>query len=431
MALASLPIILAMLLAAAGFCALWVGWHGKLVDKHPRCRRCLYDLTNRPEDQQRCPECGSWITATGAIRYGTYEKRPWLAWTGLLAMVVGLFSAVTSFLMVTRWVDLNEYLPTAWVVRDMWQDDRAGTQIIDRLTSGKLSPSQIAAIVDQILARQADPKVEWHQTWGEFVEKAQSSGLLDKPRWERYARQALPIEVRVRERVRKGDPIPLAVSFGEMRREASSLPGLIWSGTVEHRAIVPWSDDAMLNYSTGAYPRVRETGHGMEARIRTNTTAWATIAPGRETITVKGTITLAGSPLTTRYDKVVDLLPPDQPSSQPIDRPDLREVITKGITATVSENNSIIFQVRRAPVNLAFDAVLRSGQRESPLGQFTVPAGAEGQVAERKLPFKAPPPGPDRVTILLRPSPAAAAQTLDITDYWNGEIVLVLAPPQP
>ncbi|MFI5378053.1 MAG: hypothetical protein ACHRHE_01990 [Tepidisphaerales bacterium] len=425
MILASLPIILSILLAAVGFGAWWVGWHGRLVDKHPRCRKCSYDLTNRPEDQQRCPECGAWIMARGAIRYGTYAMRPWLALGGLLAMAAGLFCSATSFLIVTRWLDLNEYLPTAWVVRDMWLDDRAGSMIVARLAAGKLSTSQVAAIVDQIMERQADPKADWHTTWGAIVETAQTMDLLDKPRWERYVRQALPIEIRVRERVRKGDPVPLEVDFGEVRAAAGCWPGLIWSGTAEHKAIEGGPADAVIAFDTGVYPR-----WGMEALLPTSTKAWASIAPGRETVTVKETITLAGSPLTFRQDKFVKLLPANQPSAKAVDRPDLHDTISGGITATISRYPGIEFQVRRAPVDLAFEVVLRSGQREWPVGQFTVSSHGKPAVVMPALSVTWPSLNVQRVDIVLRPSAAAAASTVDMTEYWNGEIVQEVEWPE-
>jgi hypothetical protein len=89
-----LPVMLAMLLVAIGISVLRIGWRGRLVDIDPHCAECFYNLTNRPEGQQRCPECGAWITAHDAICYSMYETRWRVVWTGLLAMAAGMFWVV-------------------------------------------------------------------------------------------------------------------------------------------------------------------------------------------------------------------------------------------------------------------------------------------------------------------------------------------------
>ena len=86
-----------------------------------------------------------------------------------------------------------------------------------------------------------------------------------------------------------------------------------------------------------------------------------------------------------------------------------------------------LFDFDAPPMDFAFDVFVRSGEREWPVGQID-------SETEHPWDFSGSFGGPvdgvlgDRVDVILRPSQAAARQTLRITRIWNGEIVLENVP---
>ncbi|NJL31404.1 MAG: hypothetical protein HC898_07100 [Phycisphaerales bacterium] len=62
MSLLYLLFLIAVPLLLAGLVLLWRGIRGRLVDDHPYCRGCKFDLTGLPAERTACPECGHDLT---------------------------------------------------------------------------------------------------------------------------------------------------------------------------------------------------------------------------------------------------------------------------------------------------------------------------------------------------------------------------------
>src|ERR1700742_1898581 len=52
-----------------------IGLHGQRVGDHPYCRRCGFDLFNRPETSRQCPECGAPLDRPRATVVGQGRRR--------------------------------------------------------------------------------------------------------------------------------------------------------------------------------------------------------------------------------------------------------------------------------------------------------------------------------------------------------------------
>lgn len=103
-----LPLILVV--AVVVTCVLVFGIHialrsirGRVVDDHPRCRRCHYDLIGSLPRPDHCPECGSNLWAPNAVTIGTFrlDGRRLAAGLALIVLALGPLSAV-AMLHISR-----------------------------------------------------------------------------------------------------------------------------------------------------------------------------------------------------------------------------------------------------------------------------------------------------------------------------------------
>ena len=189
-----MSVLIAVAICLASGVALVVhGLRGRRTDDHPLCRRCGYDLTGS-RGGERCPECGADLSRRRAVRVGhrTRRRRPLAA--GLAALFVALTTAGVDGYLRVRHVDPTPYKPVWWLRHDLdaaapGVRDEALAELTARPLSGRLSPSQVAAVADRASAGQL--AVPWDPAWGTFVETAHATGRLDRPRWATYARQAI------------------------------------------------------------------------------------------------------------------------------------------------------------------------------------------------------------------------------------------------
>lgn len=62
-------------LLGLGFCLIWSGICGKIVDGHPLCGNCKFDLVGHSLRPHRCPECGEIIAQAGGIVMGHRDQQ--------------------------------------------------------------------------------------------------------------------------------------------------------------------------------------------------------------------------------------------------------------------------------------------------------------------------------------------------------------------
>ena len=161
--------LILLVVCALAIRLLWIGWRGKLIDNHPYCRRCGFDLSGRNPNTPRCTECGALLVSGDSIRRGRRAIRLGL----LLAGGVVLLSGIASFFVVTwadrKGVSLWDYEPAWWLTIELQHGSGetrkdALRRLLDRYTQGlvsrttPLSPSEIHATFDCILDLQADPR---------------------------------------------------------------------------------------------------------------------------------------------------------------------------------------------------------------------------------------------------------------------------------
>src|SRR5437763_472271 len=73
---APLVLLLPLLILPIALALLWFALRGHKIDSHPLCRKCKFDLYNKPLAADRCPECGADLQKPGAIVIG--RRRPYV-----------------------------------------------------------------------------------------------------------------------------------------------------------------------------------------------------------------------------------------------------------------------------------------------------------------------------------------------------------------
>jgi hypothetical protein len=225
-----MPIAVLILAVIAGLVLLLVGLRGRVIDDHPLCRRCGFDLTGKPQDSDRCAECGTDVTTPQAVRIGHRQRRSRPLWAGVALLVPACLVLVVSAVAVIGQVDLMPWKP-AWLLQwdaeggDSRTSDRAYAELTRRLKAGSLSKDRIQSLVADAMRRQVDPALAWSNARGDFVADAYVAGQITNELWVRYVRQGIKLELQARPTVRVGDPIPTGIAVRALRigRAAASI----------------------------------------------------------------------------------------------------------------------------------------------------------------------------------------------------------------
>src|SRR5687768_5944698 len=137
------------------------GFRPRRTGTAAHCRKCDYLVGGLA--QPRCPECGSDLSAAGAVVSGGRVVRPGRGWLGVGMFCAGLAAAYVPLMPTVRARDWYRHRPTGWVVDDLGSRDRATSErawreIERRMAEQSLSPSQLGGVADAVLAKlERDP----------------------------------------------------------------------------------------------------------------------------------------------------------------------------------------------------------------------------------------------------------------------------------
>jgi hypothetical protein len=454
-----LSVVAFVLLAAAALVGSWLVWRGlrgRVVDDHPFCRRCGFDLFGLPDASTRCPECGSDLSAK-AIRIGRREVRG-RALAGGIALIVPWTLLVAA--IGVAWfngVDVNRYKPISWLTRQA--DAAAVGELSRRQMAGELSDDQFATVMNAALAAQADKGRPWLTGWGDMIERARINGKLSDERWQTYAKQAAPLKLVARPRVRVGDPIPIEVRFDGARaanRSRLDIHLRVLRATIEDTRLGGLLPEDTSGGSVGKGLSGQPSGWVTKEVLRIPGADLARhVGKGR---TVRAEVIGAvydgqGSPGLDRQvcalDQVltdtITVVPENEPTVELVRgdatmRDRLAQIIkvesnTRGKLVTssgpvlhVDRGSEARLRVRAnsPPIGLAFRVILRDRRaREFPLNAIDFrPNVISSWFAATELDgFDA-----DVVDVVLRPSPVRAAETVELTRIWDEELVFPDVP---
>ncbi len=458
------------------------GLRGRRADDHPLCRRCRFDLTGQPGDaERRCPECGADLASPRAVVVGHRRRRAGVLAGGLLVLVAALgwsgWQAWTAAAGV-RWIT---HAPVWYLLREASSADPGRRtvglgEVWSRYCDGRLSADAVRRVVDAGLDYQGDPAKPWDRLWGDLIESADEKGIASADQWRRYARQAClgMYTLRVRPRVRQGDPIPYELVCGPVRTSGGG-PFALWCEPVNLRLVWSAAPGRLIRgprrtfatcgeqttlkssfpsagaatrppFGPGTVRLVAEVRVGPAVRYaadyarhhgRDDPFGRSLVDDHPENLdAVRAPVAVADVDLSAP----VDLLRPDQPSFRWVHDPSMAGAVRQslrvdGVTAA-GRGLAVGWSVLPPgpPVDLSFDVLVDDATGPAWVAAFATPAGPAGASA---WPADVPPstgnwrPAGGRADVTFRPDPAAAVNTVDLTDVWDAPVVVSDVPIGP
>lgn len=164
--------LLGLFLLVLGVLAIVRGLRGRLINTHPHCRGCGFDLHGLQLDAgTNCPECGRPVRSGGpAVRIGKRQRRPGLISLGVLVVLLGIAGVgwqPLSRISGLQNIDWYHYLPEPMLLSlEAKGNTNALAELHSRLIPGELSEEGLQKLIDRSLALLDDESVPWDERWG-------------------------------------------------------------------------------------------------------------------------------------------------------------------------------------------------------------------------------------------------------------------------
>ncbi|UCG16982.1 MAG: hypothetical protein JSV19_02895 [Phycisphaerales bacterium] len=429
-------VICGLILLPLGLVFLKVGLWPRRQGDAPHCRKCGYNLTGL--ESARCPECGTTLDKRTVVS-GVRRRRPGLILAGiasLLPLLAGIVLAITD----VNWYRLR---PTTWVISDA-QSSAAGTarkawrELTRREKDGSLSVSHRHRLIEASLREQgtAAPGPCLNE-FVDFLGRNYAAGRLSERQTQTFLQQGMRLSLHVRARVRAGCEIPYTV-----RTEMRVPYELFWQGMTGGDISI---DGVPTGHQAGFDSRGSGTLLGSSGR------RVSCDAPGKHTMTIAVHVGLYEGNFSEReasdlryetdtsVEAAFEVLGPDaEDIVSVVDDSALKEEVTACITPRDFRTRSWgrsdrinlegMVDIASAPVGVAFEVFARFGRREFSLGSIACKAdgshhssGVNGTVTE---------PLGETFDLILRGSRDAAESSLDVFEFWEGEVIFEDVPVQ-
>lgn len=185
-------VLLLAMLALGGGAVFCVGMRGRVIDDHPLCAKCRFDLSGLTSPPT-CPECGADLALRHAVRIGHRRRRRPLLAAGLLLLLVCVAGfAALGWGAATRF-NCNTLSP-AWVLlrraRSHEVDPGVLKELSSRYRAQRLDTDNSREIVLRALEVQRDDTITWDRSWADIIEAARSHGELNDDQRRQYAEHA-------------------------------------------------------------------------------------------------------------------------------------------------------------------------------------------------------------------------------------------------
>ena len=210
--IAGLLLLVTLILAVCGVILVRQGFRPRRRGETPHCRKCDYNLTGLTSE--RCPECGARLSPL-ATEYGERRRSARRIVGGLLCLV----PAALALLFVLGTLDWYQFCPTALVISELQSANtiraqQAWNELDRRYVAGDLSASHNSRLIDYCLQEQAKP-ANGPLTSGlvNHLGRLYLAGQMSVAQQDRFIKQALLLTLRVRPNTVLGQPAPFQVNY--------------------------------------------------------------------------------------------------------------------------------------------------------------------------------------------------------------------------
>lgn len=424
-----------------------VGKRGRLVNDHPICRSCGFDLFNLPTDRERCPECGAELKKPKAVLPGRREPYAGRLYTGYVILLLAVFGfAWTAFRVFSNDASIA-LLPDFVVVLEAKHGgsatkNRSWRELVRRIEGDSLSDATITSVVDDALALQRDLSKAWIGDAGDFVQSARKQKHLDDERWACYAKQAVVVSLKVRTKIRIGDRLTAEVVIGPCRAGSDSANSLVLRNPTPQatgdliRARPKDQNDGSHGQSLGP-----GTGGSDYVPIELDPKAMTEAALGKHELVVDVDFSLRDgwqddarliTKLPMQLKGTWELVPKDTAlvTHVPDDSAEVREAVKRAMANIVVKRRSnppwtsvrIDMQMGSLPVPVGFQVTFREGDRTWDGFRFARAANAGPMTYGFGTAIK----GFDanKVDVIFTPDERAVIETTGATQLWDGIFVI-------
>ncbi|MCC7389476.1 MAG: hypothetical protein IT431_11975 [Phycisphaerales bacterium] len=443
--------------AALGLLLLAVGLRGRLLDRHPHCRRCGFDLIGTP-GAPACPECGSDLAGPKAIKPYDRRRRAGPLAAGLVILAIVLTLSAGLVWSIASGVNLNPYKPVWLLLSEAGSGrvataDAAAAELIARQGAGELSAAQRDELLRRALARHADLRRSWPPTltsviyqamWESRLTPEEMRGFLERladptvfvegprPFWAGES-----VELWIDPSFRAGNipapgPVPLKLLDGvivEIQIELSASEGVVYDPEASWE--VPTSaptTGTRLGTITPAAAGVR-----MLRGEVVLTPKWDQMAAAAQQAALNADLTPYTGVTEVRWP--FELAVPVELSGSGLPGSFSDTSVASALSSSVSTAQVTVFSggprpsVRvalfgdAAPADLSMDMFLRAGDREWPFTGFADPKGAAFGIQSGGTADGFDPDAGLPISIVLRTNPDRAARKRDqLQTIWSGEV---------
>lgn len=412
--------------------------------RDPHCARCHHNLTGLVASD-RCPECGADLTRDRATRLGAPYRRWRLVIAGTIVLAIGIGTIIVGGYARSNPATVVKWLPDWAVLMNARSTGEyqapARTELVRRLIAGSLSSGSLTGAVDHALTFQADLSTPWDAYWGEFIETARQAGRVEDEVWAQYLDQAIITTVRARRRVRAVDLLAVELTTdtrfgqlsGDIRYSITAPVPADWEGSLEERR--GWMGSSFGPLAGGRGSMRTTIDHDLTDpgahEFRIGVFIDLLLPPSYESVWetsrrfVVPVEVVEDDPVRPAADSTMT---PEQVRARlSVDSVHLRTSLYDDNTTSLSamaRDNAHGTPVRTP---LALRAIARVNGEEFDIGSVTIAPGTTssgwGLSGRLNLPETF-----GRLDIILRADSEVARETIEIDEYWDGEIIFEDVP---
>lgn len=437
--------------ALLGLTLAWLGWRGRRMDDQPRCALCGHNLSGTIDRTEVCPECGSHTYLSDALIIGA-RSREWriVAFGGSLLMLCACGGMVSALNL--RNFNWNPWKPF-WLLKtqaltDVDRSSASAREVLDRLERKTITQPQADALIQDVMDVCADPARHFESRCLAIMHACARNGYATPQQVDQFERIMLEpgIRMRMRPTVRSGGWAAFSMDADAWRYSLNDCMPLldvrsVWIDEQPVRidritwpasSMVSWTHPAMGSVTIDAPPG----RHAVKMRIGVtvfNSISRTEAEANRRKLNPDDLVDIDW---THDWEQVIEVHPQDQAPVAMVSNAALRDQVIHSI----STHNVNVYAsaqgltwtgslwIEHPPADVAFEVLLQVGDDVHRLGFIACIHDRENDIPLDWYAAKPLVMPSSTGKLILRSTLEAAEQTLDLTEVWTGDEIVINIP---